>query len=131
MRLPEHDEEYLQQKGYAWDLLADPPASPTGGLLIIHNYLLDAAVYDRETCDLMIRIPAGYNVAQLDMFYADPEIRLKAGGYPNRADQFETHGGRRWQRFSRHLAVWRPGVDTVRTMLSFADRELKAQREAL
>ncbi len=127
MRLPEDDEEYLNQKGYAWDLLPDTATSPTGGLLIIHNYPLNGALYNRAACDLMIRIPATYNMAGLDMFYADPTVCLQNGTYPSRADQFETHGSRQWQRFSRHLAAWRPGVDTIRTMLSFADRELKGQ----
>lgn len=128
MRLPEDDEQYLNQKGYRWELLPDQTTNPVGGLLVIRDHPLDPVLYVQEKCDLMIRVPPGYNMAALDMFYASPAVTLKAGGYPNCANQFETHGGTSWQRFSRHLSIWRPGVDTIRTMLSFADRELKGTK---
>ena len=62
---------------------------------------------------MMIRIPDQYNIAALDMFYVSPEVRLKnSNQYPDQAEHFEDHCGRKWQRFSRHLvASWRPGVD--------------------
>ena len=124
MKLPEDDEAYLNGKSYRWELLPDP----SGGLLVIRGFDLDSAKYDLTSCDLMIRIPAQYNIAALDMFYVAPPIRLKSGAFHDRADHMETHGGQQWQRFSRHLQEWRPGIDTIRTLLSFAERELKGRK---
>lgn len=122
MQLPESDEEYLRTKGYEYELV------PVGneGCLIIKNYPVSEALYDCSSVDLMIRIPAQYNNAALDMFYCDPELRLKASGeYPHRAKVFKEHVGRRWQRFSRHFPTpWQPGVDGLPKLLTFAQREL-------
>jgi len=61
MQLPEDDEAYLRTKGYAWDLV------PTGdgGCLILKGYAVSAALFDRASTDLMVRIPAQYNNAAL------------------------------------------------------------------
>ena len=122
MQLPESDEEYLKQKAYVWELI------PVGqeACLVIKGYPVSSEIYDRAVTDVMIRIPAQYNNAALDMFYADPPLKLKNGSYPNRADYFENHAGRQWQRFSRHFpSPWRPGVDGLPTLLTFVHRELQ------
>ena len=111
MDLPEADEAFLNRKGHRWELI------PGGGgaFLVVKDFLVNPAVFDREKTDLMVRIPAGYNTAGLDMYYVDPPLRLKNGAYPQAADVFEEHAGRRWQRFSRHLATaWRSGLDGLR-----------------
>lgn len=121
MELPEEDERYLKEKGFAYELLPDGG----GGLLLLNDYALDGDRYEPPATTLMVRIPAQYPNAKLDMFYADPPIKLKNGKYPNRADRFEDHGGRKWQRFSRHLPGWRVGTDGLPTLLTFAHRELR------
>src|SRR4051812_10817748 len=79
MQLLEDDEAYLREKAHDWQLEPDG----NGAYLIIRNYPISAAVFDREKVDLMIRIPAGYNNAALDMFYVDPELKLrKTGAHP-------------------------------------------------
>lgn len=76
--------------------------------------------------DLLICIPKGYNDAKLDNFYVDPPVRLKASGqFPQNANCFEDHAGRKWQRFSRHMPQWRAGIDTLRNFLPFVHRELQ------
>jgi hypothetical protein len=125
MQLPEEDEEYLRQKGYDWQLV------PVGneGCLVLKGYPVSADTYDRSSTDVMIRIPAQYNNAALDMFYCDPPLKLKSGGYPQAADHFENHIDRRWQRFSRHFpSPWRAGVDGIATLLTFVHRELQAKK---
>lgn len=121
-RLLEDDEAYLREKGYRYGLVPDSG----GACLVIEDYPVNPARYDRSATTLMVRIPDGYNNAALDMFYVDPPLRLRNGEYPDRASSFEMHGGRQWQRFSRHLPVWRPGVDGLPTMLTFVHRELQA-----
>jgi len=126
MRLLEDDEAYLNDKGHTWQLLPDG----AGACLVISEYEVSAEVYNREKTDLMIRIPAQYNIAGLDMFYVSPELRLRAtGSYPEAASHFEDHVGRRWQRFSRHLNTtrWRAGVDGLRMFMALIQRELRAK----
>lgn len=125
MQLPEDDEAYLNGKGYRWELI---PAGEEA-FLVLHSFPVSAELYDHSAVDLMIRIPAQYPNAKLDMFYVDPALRLKSGGYPDRADHFEDHAHRHWQRFSRHIpdAQWRVGIDGIPTLLTFACRELQAR----
>ena len=68
MRLPEDDEEYLRTKGYTWELVPEGD----GACLILQGYPVSPELYDRAITDLMVRIPAQYNNAALDMFYCDP-----------------------------------------------------------
>ena len=116
MRLPTEDEEFLNARfPGSWTI------SPSGneGLLVIAGLAVNSAKFDRPTTDLLLRVPAGYPMSALDMFYVDPPLRLHGGSYPAQADQFESHGSRQWQRFSRHLKVaWRPGVDCLKTFLA-------------
>jgi hypothetical protein len=122
MDLPDDDEAFLNSKGFSWQL--HPNGS--GALLVIAGYPVNGDAYDRSSVDLMVRIPDQYNVAGLDMYYVDPPLRLKNGAYPNAADSFETHGGRSWQRFSRHLPCpWRAGVDGLRMFFAHIHRELQ------
>jgi hypothetical protein len=122
MELIEDDRAYLDQKAYAYDFLPDGE----GGALIIRGYPVAVGKYDHDKIDLLICIPKGYNDAKLDNFYADPPLRLKATGqYPYRADHFETHAERNWQRFSRHLPHWRAGIDTLQNFMAVIHEELQ------
>ncbi len=123
MQLPEDDERYLAEKGFAWELRPDGG----GACLVVHDYEVAPGVYDRERTNLMIRIPAQYNLAGLDMFYVNPPLRIRAtGGFPQAAEQTETHCGSQWQRFSRHMPTpWRPGLDGLPTLFAHVARELQ------
>ena len=124
MNLPEDDEAFLRGKGFDWSLIPDGD----GGVLVIKNYAVGAGKYDRAGTDLMIRIPAQYNMAKLDMWYVDPPLRVTGTNqFPNQAATFETHGGRSWQRFSRHLpdGTWRAGIDGLPMFFTFINAELK------
>lgn len=124
MNLPEDDEAFLRGKGFDWSLIPDGD----GGLLVVKNYAISAIKYDRAVTDLMIRIPAQYNMAKLDMWYTDPPLKFNGSNqFPHLAATFETHGGRSWQRFSRHFpeGVWRPGIDGLPMFFTFIKAELK------
>jgi len=124
MDLPDEDEVFLIRKGYRWELI------PGGGgaFLLVRDFSICSNTFDRDKTDLMIRIPTGYNTAALDMYYADPAVRLKNGAYPIKADHFEDHMGRRWQRFSRHLvSPWRAGLDGLPMFFALIQKELQAK----
>lgn len=125
MRLPEPDEAYLDEKGFTWDLTPESQI----GLLILRGVTVADGRYDRAATDVLIHIPSGYPNAGLDMFWVDPPLKLAGGGYPNRADHFGSHGGRQWQRFSRHLASpWKPGIDNLASFLALALGEIQGTR---
>lgn len=123
MDLLDEDRRYLDGKGLAYEVVAD---GPNGGV-VLKDYALAPGKYDREKTDLLICIPQGYNDAKLDNFYCDPPIKLKGGGYPHAADQFENHAGKQWQRFSRHLSKWRPGIDFLQNFMPLIERELQGK----
>lgn len=122
-RLPEIDELYLSEKGLKWTM-------PAKGYLVLEQVHVSSEKYDRSSVDVMIQIPTGYPIAALDMFYVHPELKLKSGGHPFKADTFEIHCGRNWQRFSRHLSAqpWRPGVDGLKNFLVLVMGELQGKR---
>lgn len=125
MSLPEFDEEFLNEQGYDWTLHADPG---TGAFLVIRKFDVAGGGFTPPATDLMIRIPAQYPMAQLDMWYCDPPITL--GGQPARNTEcVETFLGRSWQRFSRHLpsGSWRPGIDNLRSFMRFIRQELQGK----
>jgi hypothetical protein len=63
----------------------------------------------------------------LDMWYCDPPVRLASTGqFATASEVIETHLGRQWQRFSRHLnGGWRPGLDGLRSFFVLIQRELQ------
>lgn len=82
--------------------------------------------FDRETADLLVRLPNGYPDVPPDMWWFSPAIKL-AGGQPAQAtDVIETHLGRAWQRWSRHLegGQWRSGIDGLESYLALIRHEL-------
>lgn len=127
MNLPEDDQIFLKEHGYDWSV---HPGDSQGGVLVIRNFDVSGGGFSPTVTDLMIRIPAQYNMATLDMWYCDPPIRLGATGqFAQASEVTEPHLGRSWQRFSRHLppGAWRPGIDSLRTFMPFIWRELQGR----
>jgi hypothetical protein len=120
MRLPEEDEDYLNGKGCRWQLISEG----NGAWLLIIGLILAEGRFDQSQADVLIWIPDGYPTAALDMFYLSPPVKLTSGAYPDRAEHFEDHVGRRWQRFSRH-PPWRAGLDGLPMFLALIQKELQ------
>jgi hypothetical protein len=122
MPLPTLDEDYLNTKGFRWEFLPEAPQQ----LLVLRDVRLADGKFDHDVADILIRIPPGFPMALLDMYWVAPVVRLRGGALPVNADQYETHEGRTWQRFSRHLpgGRWRPGVDSLKTYLPLVLGEL-------
>jgi hypothetical protein len=124
MQLPDRDAAFLTERGFDWELVADPNGSVA---VIIHELDVGGGGFAPERTDLMIRIPPQYPMTPLDMWYCDPPVRVAATGqFATATEVMETHVGRTWQRFSRHLpGTWRPAADGLRSFLVLIQRELQ------
>ncbi|MFA6486490.1 MAG: E2/UBC family protein [Candidatus Magasanikbacteria bacterium] len=121
--LPDEDVAFLKKKKFNWSV---EKCACCGPVLIIREYLLDEKKYDQEKTDLMIKIPAMYSNAALDMYYVRPHVKLRANGeFPQAANQIEKHLEADWQRFSRHVPAWTPGVDSLASFLALVSAELQ------
>jgi hypothetical protein len=118
--LPEADRDFLSASGY--DLTVERVGEQ------IHIVFKDFPLprYEPHSADLLIIVPNGYPKARLDMFWTHPHVTLAGGSVPLKTEVREQHGGRNWQRWSRHLAdgKWRPGVDNLRTYMRTVKAEL-------
>lgn len=110
--IPESEERYLQDKQFQYEIKQVGPEIH----LILHAWPFPEA-YTPTTADVLIRIPPGYPMAQLDMFYTNPTIMRTTGAFPEACQNMETHGDRTWQRWSRHHP-WRSGIDNLRTFIT-------------
>jgi hypothetical protein len=121
--LPAADVAYLQTKSIAYEEVVE------GGqkAIILKSYGLPAARFDAGKADILILLPPGYPDVAPDMFYLMPWVRLAVvNRYPKAADQAFSFLGRSWQRWSRHNAEWRPGVDGISTMIKRIEAALSA-----
>lgn len=118
--LPEADRDFL---GAAYP---DHTATRVGDQVHIVFKGFPLARYNPKNADLLIIVPNGYPNTKLDMFWTHPDVALPNGGVPHKADVHEEHGGRTWQRWSRHIADgrWRPGVDNLRSYMTTVKTEL-------
>jgi Prokaryotic E2 family E len=110
------DEAFLRTKGYTFELLAEGGSDQ---LVMLRGIQLFPGRFDLPATDVLVKLPPGYPATPLDMFWVFPALRYRAGGVPPSADTYESHEGKAWQRFSRHLpgGAWRPGIDSLRTFL--------------
>ena|ERR1700737_3919482 len=121
--LPELDIEFLREKGFGFE------EQQVGGEvhLIIRNFPLPPA-YVPRTCDLLLKLPAGFPNANPDMFWTSPIVHLATGADPMSASVLEVCNGSTWQRWSRHCTSWRPGIDGLRSKLRSVQAELELGR---
>lgn len=108
------DAAYLDER-FVWE------AAVESGMVCvtIHNYPL-ASGLTPESNDLLVRLPPGFPDIAPDMFwFAQPVTRADGTGIPA-TTVTETHIGRSWQRWSRHIAGhWRPGTDDLRSYMAY------------
>lgn len=114
--------EAIRREGQPITVIVDG----TRYLLILEGFALRDARYLPQVTDLMVMADYQYPMSRLDMYWTDPEVRLAGGSYPQGAESFEQHCGRRWQRWSWHYPGWDPSRDNLRTHLEvFHDRLAK------
>ena len=125
--LPEQDVDFLDASHFRWDTIRDG----RGNWVVIHDYPVPDGYNVRRVC-AALKIDQGYPVAQIDMVYFNPPLRLVNGASQPGALANQPIEGQNWQRWSRHRTgqnPWRPGVDDISTHLQLVehwlDRELK------
>ena len=96
-------------------------ATVEGGMVcvMITDYPLAAGLAP-ATNELLIRLPSGFPDTSPDMFwFAQPVTRADGTAIPA-TETLETHLGRNWQRWSRHIGgQWRPGTDDLRSYMAY------------
>jgi hypothetical protein len=118
--VPQKDDLYLRERGFNYEL----KQLSNEVHLVIRGWEFPPA-YNPRTADVLIRIPPTYPLNKLDMFWTLPDVKLAAtGAWPEASAEHETHDGRTWQRWSRHVEEWRPGVDSLRTFIAAITNEI-------
>ena len=124
--LPSHDIEYLNAKAPGHQVTTE------GGVIcvLVPAYPLPKG-FDRDACDLLIRLAPGYPDVPPDMWWFDPAVRRVDGKDIEATQVTEAYLGRSWQRWSRHLTAgqWNAGSDSLEGFLALVQTELdKAAR---
>ena len=83
--------------------------------------------FDHRTVDVLVRLPSGYPDVRPDMWWFDPPVHTAEGAALPRTNHFESYLGRRWQRWSRHLAEgqWRSGIDGLESYFALIRTDLQ------
>ena len=122
--VPEIDREFLSSKGFKFRALR----SGAEVHVIIDDFPFPDA-YAPRVASLMIKLPAGYPNANLDMFWTNPVVRLVSGAMPQNCTELQKIDEVQWQQWSRHFATaWRQGVDNLQTFVATVRRELQKGR---
>ena len=120
--LPRRCRKYLADK----ELSFCEPSDGGVAAIIIDPWQLPPGKYDHDQVALLLLLPDGYPDAAPDMFYVHPWIKLQGSAdWPNAAAVSHPFLGRDWQRWSRHWADWRPGIDGIQTWLTKVRHALK------
>jgi Prokaryotic E2 family E len=115
MPLPEADLQFLTTLGLQYDVTTEAAMT----CVVLRSWPLLAG-YATDSADLLVRLPAGYPDTAPDMWWFAPAVTLAGGGSPPATEVVETHLGRTWQRWSRHLqpGQWKSGIDGLQTYLA-------------
>jgi hypothetical protein len=119
--LPEVDRRYLSDHGIEAELASEGPHIG----VVLKQMHLPLGKFNHAFADILVILPPGYPDVAPDMFFCDPWLTLLSmGRYPTCADMSQPFVGRNWQRWSRHNASWRPGIDGLHTMIKRIEHAL-------
>ena len=121
--LPAIDQEFLQARA------PDNAVSREGGMIcVVVPRLPLPPGFTVAQADLLLRLAPGYPDVPPDMWWFQPTVLRVDGRQILMTQVQETHLGRVWQRWSRHLQPghWRPGIDSLESYLALVRKELDA-----
>lgn len=121
MALPPTDSAFLADREIAHSITME------GGMtcVVFPNWLVPPG-FDRDSADLLVRLPSGYPDVPPDMWWFSPGIKMADGRTAQATETIERHLGRDWQRWSRHFQAgqWRSGIDGLESYLALIRHEL-------
>lgn len=121
MGLPPTDTAFLADRGIPHTITVE------GGMtcVVFPNWSMPPG-FDRESADLLVRLPNGYPDIPPDMWWFFPLVKLANGQKAQATEAIERHVGRDWQRWSRHFqpGQWRSGIDGLESYLALIRQEL-------
>ncbi|ULO07056.1 hypothetical protein H1230_29630 [Paenibacillus sp. 19GGS1-52] len=122
--LPQREISYLTAQGYQYELHRNP-MNPNETYLVLPNFDLGEN-YTPQSVKLLLKIPAGFPTAEMDMFWVHPAVHKKNGQAPATVSN-EPYLGCNWQRFSRHRdpGTWNPVVGGLRAHFTFIAEALR------
>jgi Prokaryotic E2 family E len=136
--LPLCDVEYLREKGLLDRVVVSRVGQETH--VVFKNYALPEEHYSPSVIDLLVKLIPPYPNGNPDMFWTLPHVRLKNGAMPVQSEVLQVpapsgfeaaYSNVQWQRWSRHFndsALWRPGIDGLRTYMASIRVELAKGR---
>ena len=118
------DAEILAENGFCFEIV------PEGERFYMRfkDFPLPEGVYNAEKTTLLIFTTQLYPKAGFDMFWTDPELKLKNGSVPGRAGVIQSHLGQKWRRFSYHPyneMNWNPSEDDVARYVEYVQQRLR------
>jgi len=125
--LPEDDVAYLEQQHPGYSVVA---ADNMTCVTLPHFQLPNGFTLSEGT--LLLRLNALYPDSVPDMWWFDPPIVRVSNLVIPATESIETHLGRQWQRWSRHLTPdqWKSGIDNLRSYVSLIRSELQRAAES-
>ncbi|MFF3018203.1 E2/UBC family protein [Streptomyces sp. NPDC057939] len=121
MNLPAEDHAALREASLDYEVFED------NGMLCVQ--LTDFPLPDglnAAKADILLRLQALYPDVPPDMWWISPALTTAAGGTIPATEVHETHRGRTWQRWSRHLppSAWQVGTDNLKSYIALLRTEL-------
>lgn len=119
--LPSTDQGFLAERDITHEMRVEAGMT----CVVLPGWSLPAG-YDRQSVDLLVRLPAGYPDLPPDMWWFDPPVRLATGATVPATEATEQHLGRTWQRWSRHFqpGQWKSGIDGLESFIALIREEL-------
>ncbi len=122
MALPQPEIDFLHTSGQPYTMSEE--ANMT--CVVFPSFALPPGLTP-ESADLLIRLSPGFPDVPPDMWWFSPAVRRSDGRPIAATEHVETHIGRAWQRWSRHLKAhqWRSGTDGLESFVALIRRELQ------
>ncbi|SDP02442.1 Multiubiquitin [Paenibacillus sp. yr247] len=122
--LPQREISYLKANGFQYELRRNPE-NPSELFLTIDNFDMGEN-YSPRHVTMLVKIPAGFPSAAMDMFWVKPAVTKSDGHLPASVCD-EQYIGSTWQRFSRHRdqGTWNPITGGLRAHFTFVSEALR------
>lgn len=118
------DLKEFAERGYLYEIVE----SSNKVYVFFKQYPLPEGIFNLDKTDLLVFTTPQYPNSGFDMFWVDENLTLKDGRPPRSAEQFESHLGRRWRRFSIHpynQKHWNPGEDDISQFMTYVEKRLR------